>query len=217
MVFNTGEKYTMIYIERIVRKICEEHNILHVLEFVKEQNPTNDLPYHNWFHILTVTKNCYEGAHELKLGTPSTRNLLVAALFHDFDHAGGKQSDDVNIEKAILGFENFIESTTHTLDIEMIKSLIRVTQFPFIRIPVTIEQKILRDSDVLQAAECNWFEQVVVGLRKEFANSGITMTDAEMIKNSNDFYGSLELFTVWGRKKYEEELMPKIKYLEFML
>src|SRR5580704_3760633 len=56
--------------------------------FFRSSNLHN--PYHNFRHMLHVLWLCYKAClhYEKKLTPREMRNLLVAALFHDFDHPG---------------------------------------------------------------------------------------------------------------------------------
>ena len=81
--------------------------------FFKSSNLHN--PYRNFRHMLHVLwlshKGCRYYLNEL---TPlRMRNLLIAALFHDFDHPGrphrGKDDPDrINIPIAIAGLRRYI-------------------------------------------------------------------------------------------------------------
>jgi hypothetical protein len=58
-------------------------------------------PYHNDYHIMSVVCLCAIGASESGMAFDATRDLLIAAMFHDFGHAGGHQvSDADNIRTA---------------------------------------------------------------------------------------------------------------------
>jgi hypothetical protein len=67
-------------------------------------------PYHNFRHTLHVLWLCQKACryYQKKLTPRQMRNLLIAALFHDFDHPGhphpGEQDPDrINIRIAIAG------------------------------------------------------------------------------------------------------------------
>src|SRR5215469_62698 len=72
-------------------------------------------PYHNLRHMLHVTWLCYQAAefYRDRMTPRQIRNLLIAALFHDFDHPGhshpGEQDPDgINIKIAITGLRRYI-------------------------------------------------------------------------------------------------------------
>jgi len=65
-------------------------------------------PYHNLRHMLHVTWLCYQAAefYRDRLTQRQIRNLLIAALFHDFDHPGhphpgADDPDRINIGRSI--------------------------------------------------------------------------------------------------------------------
>src|SRR5260370_31582111 len=74
-----------------------------------------DRPYHNLRHMLHVTWLCYQPAEYYcdRLTPRQIRNLLIAALFHDFDHSGhphpgADDPDGINIRIAIAGLRRCI-------------------------------------------------------------------------------------------------------------
>lgn len=136
--------------------------------FVTIENTATLLPYHNLDHCLTVTKWCGRLAGMLRLPEHETKALLLAAIFHDFNHSGGTEEDSVNIERAVDGLTRFCE--IHRVSDAMREfavDCIRVTEFPFVRTPVNVAQGIIRDADLLQSIEPNYEEVLVGGLRKE--------------------------------------------------
>jgi len=76
--------------------------------FFKSRNLHN--PYHNFRHMLHVLWLCHQacGYYQNRLTPRRMRNLLIAALFHDFDHPGHPHPgegdpDRINIPIAIAG------------------------------------------------------------------------------------------------------------------
>src|SRR3989344_3475929 len=69
-------------------------------------------PYHNFRHMFHVLWLCYQAcvfyAPKHAMTKREMRNLLIAALFHDFDHAGKAGPDSVNIKKAVSGLLRYI-------------------------------------------------------------------------------------------------------------
>ena len=72
-------------------------------------------PYHNLRHTLRVTWLCYQAAefYRDRLTPRQIRNLLIAALFHDFDHPGhphpgADDPDGINIGRAIAALRRHI-------------------------------------------------------------------------------------------------------------
>src|SRR5207237_4713018 len=85
-------------------------------------------------HVLWLCyKACQYYSHELP--PRQMRTLLIAALFHDFDHTGrphrGDQDPDgINIEIAISGLRRYLASYDRALMPE-IEALIEATHFPY--------------------------------------------------------------------------------------
>lgn len=174
--------------------------------WVGVNNPTNDIPYHNLSHIsymtwltfrfLTYTPNTVSD-YELK-------HALVAAMFHDFNHSGGHESDAVNIERAIDGYHVALaELNIVGLDDALVERLISVTEYPFIREPVNIMEKSLRDADALYPACTQDPEVILTGLRLESEiKLGRSITRAEMIVFQETWLKNLVLYTTIGKRTH---------------
>ena len=81
--------------------------------FFKSRNLHN--PYHNFRHTLHVLWLCHKACqyYQNQLTPRQMRNLLITALFHDFDHPGhphpGENDPDrINIRIAIAGLRRYI-------------------------------------------------------------------------------------------------------------
>ena len=59
-------------------------------------------PYHNMRHMLHVMWLCYQACSFYKdeMSPRDMRVLLIAAIFHDFDHLGIRGDDSKNIMRA---------------------------------------------------------------------------------------------------------------------
>lgn len=153
--------------------------------------------YHNFRHGTHILFLCHEGArfHRRDLTLRRIRNLLIAAIFHDYDHCGAAGDDAQNIERAIEGLRAVIleEDREHLDDIEL---LLRGTQFPYVidDSDLPLEGLILRDADMMQAFSVAWIQQVIFGLAAEWQKAPI-----EVLKMQRGFLGSLAFKTDWGR------------------
>lgn len=140
-----------------------------ILKYIKENNPSSDAPYHNNLHMITVYTFCKDIAKDI--GYTETLNLLVAALFHDFDHSMGKEKDNINVQRAIKGFSDYYDNnlSDSIVDKDEVVSIIRITEYPYTieNSELNIPQKIIRDADLLQGAVDNWYDCIIVGLSKE--------------------------------------------------
>jgi hypothetical protein len=135
--------------------MIETYDLGGMVRWILENNPSQALPYHNFNHSLWVA-NYVQDIHLFEAdGEPPARELVVAALFHDFDHSGGFFTDDSqNIERTIAGFsrwcaENFIGGDFYTTA----SDLIRWPQYPFREKSPSLEIACLRDADMMQ--NCN--------------------------------------------------------------
>lgn len=117
-------------------------------------------PYHNYVHCLRVALAAFhialtEFRDELNLPN-DLRLILLAGLFHDANHTGGKlfhaggQHDSVNIQRAIEAFRavNLELNLCIQDDVEVVCNLIKDTEFPF-PIPNDFRSLCLRDADLL--------------------------------------------------------------------
>ncbi|HWP61302.1 MAG TPA: HD domain-containing protein [Candidatus Paceibacterota bacterium] len=157
-------------------------------------------PYHNFRHMFHVTWLCHEAClYYRDVLTPrQMRNLLVAALFHDYDHSGKTGPDQHNIDRAIAGLRTHHapEDAEYLSEIE---ALIRATHFPY-NIPVEeldLCGKIIRDADMGQAFSVAWIQQVVIGLGVEWGKSVREVLDIQP-----KFLANLTFYTEWGRRMF---------------
>lgn len=194
--------------------------------WVLHNNTSNNLPYHNLNHLLTVLKNV-DSAYEyykntnLSLTEKDYKELLLAALFHDVNHTGGKDTDDINVGLAIKSLRefwfNFIDEKVDTdIDINEVCSIISTTEYPYTldSNELTQKQKILRDADLLQSVEPNWIQQVIMGLCQE-----MNIPVEDMIKGQREFLSSIEFNTAWGMYHKNNNwggVMDKLNKLEIL-
>ena len=189
-------------IEPKVLDICIGISIDNHYYHVRGTNPSNDLPYHNWYHTLCMVLHCYEAATQYNLPMSSVRAVCVSALWHDYAHSGGSQHDSVNITRAIRAFNRYHQSmhaaATRFCDNDLchVDNIIAVTQYPYIREPFCIEQRIIRDADLLQITLPTWYEMCIVGLGKEQSvKYGREISEHEMIVGQIAFLKEIKTYT----------------------
>jgi len=188
-----------------VRGICTQLDILGAFNWVLKNNPSNDLPYHNWYHALCMIEKCVEGANYHNLPYRSVRHLAVAALFHDYAHTGGGKDDQYNIVLALRGLNNLANRSVGStvalgINLDEVEQIIRITQYPYIDAPICIEQRIIRDADLMQSFRPTWKEMILDGLRKEMEiklNKEISIE--EMCKGQIAFLKNVIPLTDWGK------------------
>ena len=159
-------------------------------------NNTN-LPYHNFRHCTHVLYLCHEGSrfYRDRLSKRRIRNVLVAALFHDYNHRGVGGDDAENISLAISALEELLLPIDREA-FDDIKILMRGTQYPYVFSSDTLplEGLILRDADLMQAFSPAWIQQVVFGLAAEWGKS-----PRDVLVMQQSFLGSIKFDTEWGR------------------
>lgn len=180
-------------------------------------------PYHNFRHMLHVTMLCtsalefYKGTR-YELSGREARELLIAGLFHDFDHTGRTGNDDLNIEYALRGLEKHLLLHDQP-SIDRIRGMIKGTQFPYVidASALSLGGKILRDADASQAFSVAWIQQVIFGLAEEMGT-----TPLQVLQSQKKFLGKIEFHTDWAKFMFKEsgQIEEKIReaedFLEFL-
>lgn len=136
-------------------------------KYIIINSKSNSLPYHNLNHILTVLKFTYQGAIEEGVANEKDlRELLISAIFHDVNHTGGKEKDDVNIENSKKIMKKFVDSQKIDVDIDVMNEILDATQYPYVidSDKLNLKQSIIRDADLMQVYEYNWIHQNILGL-----------------------------------------------------
>jgi hypothetical protein len=178
-------------------------------------------PYHNFRHTSYVLWLCHKACryYQKKLTPRQMRNLLVAAMFHDFDHPGhphpGEEDpDQININIAIAGLRRYITPDDRA-SLPEIEATIEATHYPFKATGKELDLlgRIIRDADLAQALSSVWIQQVVIGLAQE---SG--MKPLEVLRAQSSFLATLPFNTRWARQLFPQELVQaKIQEAETLL
>lgn len=182
--------------------------------FHHAKNLTN--PYHNFrhmFHVLWLCHDacCYYGS---KINDRSKRNLLIAALFHDFDHSGKTGHDDLEIERAIRGLKKFILKVDEPFH-DGIVQLIRSTEFPHTNNSdkLSLCEQILRDADVSQVLSSSWIQQILFGLSAE-----MLVTPGELLQMQEEFLTkNLHFATDWANTYLRPEIQIRLQEAKDLL
>jgi hypothetical protein len=185
--------------------IITQYGLTYEYDWVVKNNPARDLPYHNLFHAQCMIENCYDGAQYHNLPYSDTKLLLFAALFHDFDHSGGLHPDSTNIKRALRGIYIY----TREQPAPIIKACVCCTEYPFVVEPFTIEQRIIRDADLMQFRYPNWKEMIEVRLKQEMeVKFEKPITPEEMFDGNQNFWRAAKFYTEWGKKTFDIEGIP---------
>lgn len=173
--------------------------------FLCAENLNN--PYHNLRHMCHVLWMCYLACifYSKVLTKRQIRNLLIAALFHDFNHTGKTGPDKVNIDRAVIALRKYI-GTEDTEELENIEALIKITEWPH-TIPtgkLTLSGQILRDADYSQALNVSWIQEVIFGLAKEWGK-----TPTILLIDQSVFLQNLKFHTAWAQQMFPENLIQE--------
>ena len=204
----------MLSISNIIKNVHGRYDgdLIHYYRLVMNA-PNMYAPYHNVRHMLHVLWESYEGGLYMGLDKEQMRELLIAALMHDYNHLGRKASDDENISRAIQGLnDNVLKEDLRIL--EFIHDAIKATQFPYVidSDRCTIVQKILRDADQAQTFSNVWIQSIRYDLSKE-----LEITPKKMLEFQIPYLKGLKFHTVWGETKFGPMIPVRIKEIEEML
>lgn len=178
-------------------------------QYIEENNQGNKNPYHNNNHMLFVCDMClkiyddYISKNRESIAVIEENKLILslAALFHDFNHSGGKQLDSENIKLAIEGFYNFysfcvdLDLTMSLFLFDKIIAVIECTQFPHFPISdKAILCNIIRDADTISRIYDGW-ENSLRNICKE-----INKSVESMIPIQHKFIHNLTFKTEYAQK-----------------
>jgi len=172
-----------------------------------------DVPYHNIRHMLHVTWACHDGAmfYKNKMNKRTIRNLLIAAMFHDYGHVGKAIDDSVNIHNAITALLEKILPEDLQYYGEIV-SYIRNTQFPQEFRVESLPALIIKDADLAYTLSDVWIHTVAFGLGKE-----INLSPKQMLMSQEPFLKSLKFETTWAQNIYGQKLENRINEVKQMI
>ena len=152
--------------------------------------------------MLHVMVRCHEACRYYRdIMTPrEMRNLLIAALFHDYDHSGLTGDDDLNIMRAVRAEIKYV-LTEDAPWFGDIATLIKATRYPH-EVPtaeLSLGGQVLRDADMCQALSIAWIQDVVIGLAAEWRVQPI-----EALRREVKFLENLSFFTEWGKERFPQ-------------
>lgn len=188
----------------VIKQLELENELATVIKF----NSGNDNPYHNFAHTLAVAKNVYKLSVLRGVDYDKIRLMVIAALYHDFNHSGGANNDTDNVRAAKLAVDKLCKSTNAQK--VFIKHLIDCTEFPFKKIELDEYQMIFRDADLMQWLEPDFIQHVLFGLNSEL--NGTYCLRAETIEKMIKFMDDATFFT--EEAKYimnKKKNLPTIK------
>lgn len=153
---------------------------------------SNNHPYHNFEHLLTVSYRAIEGGLEHGLSLDEIQALAVAGLFHDAGYVINlDEPSNLNIAKTVMYESAFTFVSSCVLARAAV--LIDATEFPHHHV-LSLAEKIIQDADMMQNFEddCAVFQE---GLCVEKNDPNI----ADPL-----FPGVSGFNTDWGKKMYTD-------------
>jgi HD superfamily phosphodiesterase len=192
--------------------IIKFNKLENYLKIILKENKSNNLPYHNLYHTLCVVDNVHAISTNEELSSKEIRLVMLAALFHDFNHSGGKLSDSENVKNAIEAFKTF--SVESEKDNNFVVEIIKATEYPYVikDDELSLYQKIIRDADLMQTFEKNYLQQNVIGLMEELKVDSLD----KMLEGSLNFWKNCKFHTDFA-KEMSMTYMPSIeKDVEFL-
>jgi hypothetical protein len=200
--------------ENTLEIINKHPELQKAFSWIMKNSTSNNLPYHNFNHLLTVMRYTYGACQFYELTKKEEKEMLMAALFHDVNHSGGEFRDDVNVQMAKETVTKFIVQFCDHINSDEVCRIINATEYPYVIEPevMDLKQQIIRDADLMQVFEPNWIQQLMLGLCLEM---GITM--GEMIPGQRDFLMKSQFNTTWGtfwKEQKWKEVKQKLDKLD---
>lgn len=185
-----------VYRRALFEDCLREWGLLDIYAYVQNPEYATGLPYHNTEHCIRTAIRVWELSKALGFANYVTANIITAALFHDFMHAGRKP-DSVNIAVAVAGLQAAlcVHDRFDEGEVRHIVMLIKDTEYPYTKDPVHPHSAVLRDADLLESIEPNHIE-ILEGLRKEVAPD-LPVTD--FIARQIEFMKTQPMFTRIGK------------------
>lgn len=184
--------------------------LLDIWLWVADNNPSGRVNYHNNYHIYFMTWLCDQifgsQSWDEQAGC-DIKSLLVACMFHDYDHTGGKKEDSINVNRAIDAFQKAYRNLKMVdINPELVVSLIRITEYPYTDQARTLEEQCMRDADLLYTTVMGDPEIVMLHLCNEMEIlHKRTYTSEEMLKGYETFIMEATLHTDIAKIIRDEE------------
>ncbi len=184
----------------VLSRISKNFLLSDAFRYILNNSKSNALPYHNLKHSVDVLGMCM--TIEPIFDTP----LYLAALFHDFNHSGGKLSDEKNVQMAIDGvtdYYNYGGSPITEKALMEIIEIIEATQYPYIidKKDLTKKQSIIRDADLMVSMNDGFWSMGILGLMDEMKIDDIE----SMVKGQINFHNSIELINPTAKYLYDNK------------
>jgi hypothetical protein len=196
--------------------IIDKYNLNGYLAYFIKHNKGNMNPYHNLYHMQCVVENTYLLTQGSELTEKEIRILLIAAMFHDFNHTTNKDTESSNIADAIRGLHKCCVELGEYFDLKYV-DLINNTSYPYTKSAseLTFGEQVLRDADMLQCFDKNYIQQVVIGLSSEWKMDMVKSLDVQY-----NYVSSVEFSTTVAKiqaHKYRTDTLKMLSMLKTSL
>jgi hypothetical protein len=202
-----NKKYKLDLSVNPLEIIKQEGDVLaRAFRYIVDNNISNDAPYHHLNHMLRVMAFCNEGCKYHRIEGKPRLNLLVAAIFHDFNHTQGKEDDSVNVEIAKKGIMEWYRKNAlnhSNINIKKVLEIVAATQYPYVieKEDLTLEQSIIRDADLMIALDHDWMGTIIIGLATELGVDSFK----KMADGQHKFHSGIEMCSPWGKEVYNNQ------------
>lgn len=184
--------------------------------------------YHSLDHLIGHMHRCITLYSELE-GEPKTSELaalVVASLFHDFGHTGGREPDQVNIEiaqGAVVQYiaklyeEDFVdlELGDEEMFTDLAVRLVGTTLYPPTCPPADQLEACMRDADLLYGVMSEDPTLIMEDLRSELEIAqGGTVSYEEMLRLQKDFLERAVMYTEPGKKYWDRYAQAYYRIME---
>jgi coproporphyrinogen III oxidase len=178
------------------------------------KNNKADNQYHNTIYCMYVFQQSQIICDEYDI-TPKQKELIgLAAIFHDFNHSGGRLKDSENIQIAIDGFLKFIVDeelfSIPVEDLKYVENIIKATEYPHLDIELTDEVKIIRDFDLIGSVKDGWLN-IFFNLAKELNIEPNKFVDIQI-----KFYDNMKFYTKFANDLKESNIKDIISTLKLI-
>lgn len=159
-------------------------------------------PYHNLHHELS----CVYWAHACAMNSTvpvvdtSLPTLVLAALFHDHNHSGGRSSDLENIRRAIAFVSCHLQDSVSSSALERMSDIIRCTEFTngtFPHEPISFPEQCMRDADLMTIYSSEG-RQLLIGLGVEMGFNFVDDHD-KYLEGQRKFLTGARMYTEYGK------------------
>lgn len=217
----TAQRQSIIFDEFLASR-----DLLMMWKHIEATNPGAKNAYHNTSHMYAVAqlgldmlRVCPEYIDMDDTARYCSEIVVVTAgLWHDYGHTAGRLSDAENIEIAVDAFLAYTHAAVNapaSMGVSLVwdsfkqivpdvAGVLRVTEFPFVRTPVTVEQRVIRDADLLYTF-CNETSTILGGLYEELLPKLNGMKFVDFVKGQQAFHDNVVLFTPIGKAIHQKQ------------